>query len=79
MHACAWEYQWARVKVCIYHLLCAAFCQGVAVTQVIDLDIFDEVTILLVDLVLNCGWWSRWRLRCASGCTRILGGLSVCR
>ena len=34
----------------IYHLLSAAFSQGVAITQVIDLDVFDVVTVLLVDL-----------------------------
>jgi hypothetical protein len=37
-------------RVCIYHLLGAAFSQGVAITQVIDLDILDEVTVLLVDI-----------------------------
>jgi hypothetical protein len=36
--------------VCIYHLLSAAFGQGIAVTQVIDLDVLYEVTVLLVDL-----------------------------
>jgi hypothetical protein len=36
--------------VSIYHLLCAAFSQGVAITQVIDLDVLDVVTVLLVDL-----------------------------
>ena len=34
----------------IYHLLSAAFGQGVAITQVVDLDVFDVVTVLLVDL-----------------------------
>lgn len=34
----------------IYHLLSAAFGQGVAITQVIDLDVLDVVTVLLVDL-----------------------------
>lgn len=37
-------------RVCIYHLLSAAFSQGVAITQVIDLDVLDVVTVLLVDL-----------------------------
>jgi hypothetical protein len=37
-------------RVSIYHLLCAAFSQGVAITQVIDLDVLDVVTVLLVDL-----------------------------
>lgn len=37
-------------RVSIYHLLSVAFGQGVAVTQVIDLDILDIVTVLLVDL-----------------------------
>jgi hypothetical protein len=37
-------------RVCIYHLLSAAFGQGIAVTQVIDLDVLYEVTVLLVDL-----------------------------
>jgi hypothetical protein len=36
--------------VSIYHLLSAAFGQGVAITQVVDLDVFDVVTVLLVDL-----------------------------
>jgi hypothetical protein len=39
--------------VSIYHLLSAAFGQGVAVTQVIDLDVFDVVTVLLVDLYVE--------------------------
>lgn len=37
-------------RVSIYHLLSAAFSQGVAITQVIDLDVLDVVTVLLVDL-----------------------------
>ena len=37
-------------RVCIYHLLSAAFGKGVAITQVIDLDVLDEVTVLLVDI-----------------------------
>lgn len=37
-------------RVSIYHLLSVAFGQGVAVTQVIDLDVLDIVTVLLVDL-----------------------------
>lgn len=37
----------------IYHLLSAAFSQGVAITQVIDLDVFDVVTVLLVDLYVE--------------------------
>ena len=37
-------------RVSIYHLLCAAFSQGVAITQVIDLDVLDVVTVLLVYL-----------------------------
>ena len=37
-------------RVSIYHLLCAAFSQGIAITQVIDLDVLDVVTVLLVDL-----------------------------
>jgi hypothetical protein len=37
-------------RVSIYHLLCAAFGQGVAITQVIDLNVLDVVTVLLVDL-----------------------------
>lgn len=36
--------------MCIYHLLSAAFGQGIAVAQVVDLDVFNVVTILLVDL-----------------------------
>lgn len=47
----AWKYQWVRgARVCIYHLLSAAFGQGIAVAQVVDLDVFNVVTILLVDL-----------------------------
>ena len=34
----------------IYHLLSAAFGQGVAITQVIDFDVLNVITILLVDL-----------------------------
>lgn len=37
-------------RVSIYHLLSAAFGQGIAITQVIDLDVLDVVTVLLVDL-----------------------------
>ena len=37
-------------RVSIYHLLGAAFGQGVAITQVVDLDVLDVVTVLLVDL-----------------------------
>ena len=37
-------------RVSIYHLLSAAFSQGIAITQVIDLDVLDVVTVLLVDL-----------------------------
>ena len=37
-------------RVCIYHLLSAAFGQGVAITQVIDFDVLNVITILLVDL-----------------------------
>jgi hypothetical protein len=37
-------------RVCIYHLLGAAFGQGVAITQVIDLDVLDEITVLLVNI-----------------------------
>lgn len=47
----AWVHQWAtNNKVGIYRLLCAAFGQGVAITQVVDFDVFDKVTVLLVDL-----------------------------
>ena len=51
-----------RCKECIYHLLCAAFGQCVAVAQVVDLDILDIVTILRVDLVVE-GAAGRCRLR----------------
>ena len=34
----------------IYHLLRRALCQSVSVSQVVDLDVFDVVAILLVDL-----------------------------
>jgi hypothetical protein len=37
-------------RVSIYHLLCAAFGQGVAITKVVDLNVLDVVTVLLVDL-----------------------------
>jgi hypothetical protein len=37
-------------RVCIYHLLSAAFGQGIAITQVIDFDVLNVITILLVDL-----------------------------
>ena len=37
-------------RVSIYHLLSAAFSQGIAITQVVDLDVLDVVTVLLVDL-----------------------------
>lgn len=36
-------------KVNIYHLLSAAFGQRVAVAKVVDLDVLDEVSVLLID------------------------------
>lgn len=45
----AWKHQWAKVQVCNYHLLRAAFGQGVAIAQVVDLDVLDVVTVLLID------------------------------
>lgn len=38
------------MQVSIYHLLSAAFGQGVAIAQIVDLNVLDEITILLVDL-----------------------------
>lgn len=63
------EYQWDQV--CIYHLLCAAFSQCVAITKVVDLNIFDEVTILLIYFVVqSCAFVSRGGrgFRCACSC-----------
>lgn len=51
----------------IYHFLRGAFGQGVAIAEIVDLDVFDVVSILLVDFVIqtsSCGRrlgtaWSR--------------------
>jgi hypothetical protein len=43
--------QWTA-KTVIYPLLCGSFSQCVAITEVIDLNVFDVVTILLVRLVV---------------------------
>ena len=49
-----WRYQWAHVqKVCIYHLLCAAFGQCVPVAQIVDFNVFDIITILRVDFLIE--------------------------
>lgn len=40
-------------KECIYHLLRAAFGQCVPIAQIVDLNVFDIVTILRVDLVVE--------------------------
>ena len=37
----------------IYHLLSRAFCQGVAIAQIVDLDILDVVTIGNVDVAVE--------------------------
>ena len=61
-----WVYQWATCKGGdIYHLLGAAFGQGVAVAQVVDFDFFDEVAVLGVDLFLTAAF----RLGCSCACT----------
>ena len=39
----------------IYHLLCGAFCQGVAIAQIIDLDVLDVVTVGDVDFAVKFG------------------------
>lgn len=72
----SWEYQWDQV--CIYHLLRAAFSQCVAVSKVIDLNVFDEVTVLLIYFVVEgrAFFRGRGRFRCASGC---VGSLRVAR
>ena len=46
-----WEYQ-CLTKI-IYHLLCCAFGQCIAISQVVDLNVLDEVAILLVYLVFD--------------------------
>jgi hypothetical protein len=43
--------QWTA-KTVIYPLLCSSFSQCVAITEIIDLNVFDVVTILLVRLVV---------------------------
>ena len=40
-------------EVIIYHLLGAALGQGVAVAQVVDLDVLDEVAVLLIDFCVQ--------------------------
>ena len=58
--------QWTA-KTVIYPLLCSSFGQCIAVTEIIDLNVFDVVTILLVRLVVygRCGVGGRrlgdWR------------------
>lgn len=37
----------------IYHFLCSALCEGVTITKVIHFDVFDEVTVLLVDALFQ--------------------------
>ena len=37
----------------IYHLLCHAFSQCVSVTEIVDLDIFDVVTIRDVHIAID--------------------------
>lgn len=55
IRACAeLGYQCAAKRIeDIYHLLGAAFGQRVAVAQVVDLDVFDVVAVLLVHFVLD--------------------------
>lgn len=43
--------QWTA-KTVIYPLLCSSFSQCIAITEIIDLNVFDVVTILLVRLVV---------------------------
>ena len=42
----------------IYHLLRAAFGQCVTIAQIVHFNVFDIVTVLLVDLVIE-GCWLR--------------------
>ena len=46
------EDQWTA-KTIIYPLLCSSFGQCVAVTEIVDFNVLDKVTILLVCLVAN--------------------------
>lgn len=66
--ASAWEYQWVAA-VFIYHFLCRAFGQGVAIPKIVDLDVTNVITVLSVDLIVKRGRAGRGGL----GGTRALG------
>jgi len=68
-------------KECIYHLLSAAFGQCVAVPQVIDLDVFDIVTVLSIHLVVQsaAGRGLGWRFGCAWCCAWTRGLCTMCQ
>lgn len=65
----------------IYHLLCAAFGQCVAISQVVDFNVFDVITILLVDFIFggrsSSASWRHRSSRCRARALSLLKALSA--
>lgn len=64
--------QWNACKECIYHLLCAALGQRIAVSQIIYLHVSYVVAVLLVDVGVESA--TGVRLGGRLGCTRTRAG-----